>query len=92
MVEKKGLDHVLRELSCFDNVIPCKERTCCSNNVENRYCIAYNGKNFCMDYKFKGDFSITCPKGESLVVGSLPNMVAVSNLIKTTKSKILAYS
>ena len=45
-----------------------------------------------MDYKFKGDFSITCPKGESLVVGSLPNMVAVSNLIKTTKSKILAYS
>lgn len=91
MVEKKGLDHVLGEFECFDSVIPCKERTCCSENVDGRYCIWHNGQHFCMDYRFKGDFSIKVFGGNHLVIGALPNMVAVSNLTRRTKSAVLGY-
>lgn len=91
MVEKKGLDHVLSEFKCFDSVILCKERTCCSKNIEGRYCIGHGGQHFCMDYKFKGEGVITTLEGNFSIRVTLSNMVAVSNLVTRTKSAVLGY-
>ena len=83
---------MLRELGCFDSVIACKERTCCSNNVENRYCIGHNGNKFCLDYRFKGEAVVGTLAGDQLIRVSLPNMVAVDNLVRRTRSVVLGYN
>ena len=92
MVERKELDHVLGEFSCFDNVVLCTERTSCSKNVEHRYCIEHNGNNFCMDYRFKGEAIIKTSTEKQLVRVTLPNMVAVADFVKRTRSAVLSYN